>query len=222
MLTHLFRSPRRVQNSFGEASQSLQIAPFDADYLWNENAASFYGQAAANTYTGGIYQEAVSGITPIPAAGYMGASNARYVTYGFELEPDWNADGTGTIAWYIDGKVTWKVTGAAIPARPDQNMGRRIIPVEPLSIIMNLGISDGFQRVHWDELLETWGVSSMMKIDYVRVYQKHGTDPKVSCDPPDHPTAKYIADHPILFNNVNLTVFDRENYAWPKNRLTGC
>jgi beta-glucan synthesis-associated protein KRE6 len=119
---------------------------------WDESVAQFFGTAKANSYTGSVYQEAVSGVADIPAAGYIGATNARYVTYGFEYEPDFAKNGGGFITWYIDGKKTWTVRGNSIPARPAQNMARRLIPVEPMSIIMNLGISDGFQKVHFDEL----------------------------------------------------------------------
>ncbi len=126
----------------------------------------------------------------------MGAANARYVTYGFEYQPDYNADGTGYIVWYIDGVATWRVNGASLPPRPAQNMGRRIIPVEPMTIIMNLGISSGFQQVYWDELQPTWGVSSMMKIDYVRVFQRSGQAAKVTCDPSDYPTKNVGALQP--------------------------
>lgn len=57
-----------------------------------------------------------------------------------------------------------------------------------------------------------------MKVDYVRVYQLPGQT-RVSCDPPDHPTAKYINDHLDLYMNRNLTIFPRDKYKWPKNRL---
>ncbi len=135
------------RNGYGESSQSLQTAPFDADYNWGQDLAEFFGTTRANTYTGGVFQEAVSGIALIPSAGYLGARNARYVTYGFEYEPDWRKNGGGFITFYVDGRKTWTVRGASIPPRPAQNMGQRLIPVEPMTIIMNLGMSNGFQPV---------------------------------------------------------------------------
>jgi hypothetical protein len=33
-----------------------------------------------------------------------------------------------------------------------------------------------------------------VRVDYIRVYTKDGLG-TVGCDPPDYPTAKYIADH---------------------------
>ncbi|KDN50357.1 glycoside hydrolase family 16 protein [Tilletiaria anomala UBC 951] len=202
-------------HSIGEASQSLQTAPFDPDYAWDETAATFYGTAKANSYTGSVYQEAVSGISNIPADSYHDAAGARFVTYGFEYQPDWNKDGSGWITWYMDGKKTWTVTSDSVPARTDINIARRLIPTEPMSIIINLGISSGFQAVHWDEL----DFPGIMLVDYVRVYQLAGTESKTSCDPPDHPTAQYIEDHPDVYTNPNYTIWPRDRYPWPKNRL---
>lgn len=42
-----------------------------------------------------------------------------------------------------------------------------------------------------------------LRIDYVRVWQKG--DPKVGCDPADHPTSEYINNHPDLYANANLS-----------------
>jgi hypothetical protein len=38
------------------------------------------------------------------------------------------------------------------------------------------------------------GADLVFLIDYIRVYTKDGFG-TVGCDPPDYPTAKYIADH---------------------------
>lgn len=58
-----------------------------------------------------------------------------------------------------------------------------------------------------------------MLIDYVRVYQPHGAAQRVSCDPPDHPTAAYIDRHRDLYYNPNITSYSG---TWPRNRITGC
>ncbi|PWN44596.1 concanavalin A-like lectin/glucanase [Ceraceosorus guamensis] len=204
----------------GEASQSLQTAPFDLAYDWDQDVAVLHpgGGTKINSYTGGVYQEAVSGLSPIPNKAYELATNPTFTTFGFEYVPDYDNDGSGYISWYIDGKQTWTVTGASTPPRPNIGIGRRPIPTEPLSIILNLGISEGFQHIEFDTLQ----FPATMKVDYVRVYQRDGQADKTTCDPADHPTADYINRHGDVYNNPNVTQW-RDKYNWPKNRLIdGC
>ncbi|CDU23435.1 related to SKN1-protein involved in sphingolipid biosynthesis [Sporisorium scitamineum] len=209
--------------SHGYASQSYQVAPFDLSYEWNNAtpATQIYDTdiTQINSYKGNVYQEAVSALTQIPDTGYVDSSD-QYVTYGVEYHPDWNENGGGSITWYIAGKPTWSIIGAAMPANPPMDIGQRIISVEPMSIIMNLGMSPTFQRVNFG----AGGVEfpATMSVDYVRVYQMDGQADRISCDPPDHPTAQYIADHPDLYSNYNYTSYEQTKYKWPKNRLTGC
>ena len=96
------------------------------------------------------------------------------------------------------------------------DIGQRTIPTEPMSIVLNMGMSGAFQDLHFDgERAMTFPAKWL--IDYVRVYQLAGRDPMISCDPPDHPTAAYIARHHELYYNRNLTIFpDR----WPLNKIT--
>lgn len=123
-------------------------------------------------------------------------------------------DGSGYITWYVDGKRSWTAPSAVAPAVPKMNISRRLIPVEPMSIIINLGLSSGFQPVHFNEIT----FPAIMLIDHVRVYQLPNQQ-LTSCDPPEYPTAKYINDHPDLYYNVNHSDFPRDMYPWPKNRL---
>ena len=56
-------------------------------------------------------------------------------------------------------------------------------------LIMNLGISENFGTVDYDNLK----FPSTMRVDWIRVYQ----DPdliNIGCDPSDFPTAAYIAE----------------------------
>ncbi|KAN0061985.1 beta-glucan synthesis-associated protein [Thecaphora frezii] len=198
------------------ASQSVQTAPYDVRYEWDNSTATIYNDSITtfNTYTGSTLQEAVSGVTQIPDRGFFGTDD-EFVTFGLAYEPDWNADGSGWVVWYIDGKPTWKVTGASIGPVPELDVSQRTIPTEPMSIIMNLGIASGFQPVHFEE----GGVSfpAYMAFDYVRVYQRPDAI-KVSCDPKDYPTAQYIQDHIKVYSNPNLTLFT-DAYDWPTNKL---
>lgn len=206
----------------GEASQSVQTAPFDVDYAWKNTSAhaTLYDNDISkfNTYTGGIYQEAVSGVTDIPSDAYENAASPRFVKFGAQYTPDWNGNGQGSVTWFVDEKQSWTVRGSAIGPDARIDIGQRLIPVEPMTIIMNLGMSNGFQTIRWPTL----NFPATMKVDYVRVYQPDGQEDRVSCDPADHPTANYIKNHPDIYANPNLTVYPREKYGWPKNRLTGC
>lgn len=210
----------------GYASQSYQVAPFDDEYYFvNSTPATTIHDTAGtdiNIYHGGPFQEAVSAVALVPQRGfedYPGTNEDRWVTYGIEYEPDWNNDGSGYITWYVDNQPTWTITGAALPPRPDMEIGRRTIPTEPMTIIMNLGISPGFQNIDFDP---TTGVKfpATMKFDYVRIYQERGKE-KLSCDPPDHPTKDYIDRHINAYLNANLTRWSAAGYDWPKNQAKG-
>ncbi len=85
------------------------------------------------------------------------------------------------------------------------DIGIRTVSVEPMSIIMNLGMSPTFQRVNFG----AGGVEfpATMAVDYVRVYQLDGQNDRITCDPADHPTAQYINDHLDLYTNPNYTVY---------------
>ncbi|KAJ9476368.1 putative Beta-glucan synthesis-associated protein KRE6 (putative) [Pseudozyma hubeiensis] len=199
----------QIQNhqgvSHGYASQSYQVAPFDLSYEWINTSAAVKiwdsDVTVINPYKGNVYQEAVSSLTQIPDTGYVDSSN-QYLTYGVEYHPDWNENGGGSVTWYVDGKPSWSINGKSMPANPPMDIGIRTISVEPMSIIMNLGMSPTFQRVNFG----AGGVEfpAKMSVDYVRVYQLDGQDDRISCDPPDHPTAQYIADHMELYTNNNL------------------
>lgn len=193
----------------------VQVAPYDADYWWHNQSATFWNGSHANSYTGSVYQEAVSGVATIPSYAYIDADNARYTTFGLEVVPDWDHNGQGSLTWYIDGRRTWHAPASVVDANPITNISRRIIPTEPMSIVMNLGLSSGFQAIYFDEIR----FPARMRVDYVRLYQKASEEPKLSCDPPDHPTAKYINDHADLYFNPNHSDFPKEMFKWPKNRL---
>lgn len=71
-------------------------------------------------------------------------SGAVFTTLGFEYwaNPD-NRD-EGFITWQVDGKPTVRMSVSAMG--PDQGtdgsqVSQRIVPEEPMSIILNLGIS---------------------------------------------------------------------------------
>lgn len=128
----------------GQASQSLQTAPYDESYQWNNGSdyVTLYNPDISkfNSYIGGVYQEAISGLTNIPDDAYDLAPTPRAVKFGAQYTPDWDGNGQGSVTWFIDGKATWTVHGTAIGPNADLNIGQRLIPVEPMAIIMNVSL----------------------------------------------------------------------------------
>ncbi len=231
----------------GEASQSMQLAPFNRDYHFNHSGAEVYDASVSefNNYEGGVYQQAISAVTRIPSQGYELAENPRYVTFGMEYEPDWDLNGGGFVRWFVAGKPSWKMDGTSIGPDKRMEVSQRHVTVEPMAIIINLAIAEGFESPLWDNL----PFPAHFRIDYVRVYQKEGEPAsRLSCSPPDYPTAEvsctavcedqmsrcadgaffsstffqYIKSHPDLYYNNNLTSYKMSKHAWPKNKLTGC
>jgi beta-glucanase (GH16 family) len=91
------------------------------------------------------------------------------------------------------------MTGSALRPDPQTQVGQRLMPEEPMYLILNLGISPNFGAIDYEGLEEMWPVH--MLVDYVRVYQ----DPKkinVGCDPEGFPTTKFIADNLVAFTLV--------------------
>ena len=87
-----------------------------------------------------------------------------------------------------------------------------------MSIIINLGISSGFQHVNWREAI----FPAHMLFDYIRVYQSPGKR-RVTCDPKDYPTSDFINRHKDVYMNANLTTWmNGSGTTWPKNKHLGC
>jgi len=172
-------------------------------------------------------QQAVSGLSHVPSDGFYG-SGKRYVKYGFEYWSDPSNPTTGYIQWMVDGKPTSRMGANAVGPDPidspigpagsglgGSGVGQRLIPEEPMSIILNLGISPNWQTID----LATMTFPTEMLIDYVRVYQRDG-QLNVGCDPPNYPTKNYIDTHLDAYTNVNYTAWP---YAKPKNsQYDGC
>lgn len=55
--------------------------------------------------------------------------------------------GDGEITWYMNGLPTWRVRAGAVGPNPLVDISQRLIPNEPMYIIMNFGMSPGFGEV---------------------------------------------------------------------------
>lgn len=132
----------RVDTQTGMASQTMQLAPFDANYLWNNSTAIYHDPSITewNSYTGGVYQECASGLATIPDSNYAQTSNV-FTTYGFEMYANKNDRANSYITWLSDGKQSWTLPASGLKADPATEVSDRLIPEEPMTIILNLGKS---------------------------------------------------------------------------------
>lgn len=181
----------------GSVSQSFQAAPFDIWYQPDYNFVEVYDNSISsmNGYRGGPFQEALSGVTWLNNQWYDGNG---YQTYGFEYVPG----DAGDITWFVGDQYTWHLDHRAI--RPNGNVGQRVVPQEPMSIIMNLGLSNSFATVFLANLAQL--MPATMRIDYIRIYQDP-SNVQVTCDPEGYPTTDYIAHHAKAYNNPNFTTW---------------
>lgn len=133
----------KTQSVRGQASQSLQMAPFSVDYKPVSNDSyKFYGDTEWNSYRGSVLQQAMSGVSSVPNNAYMKQPDAEYFTFGVQIDPDFDGDGSkGQITWYKGGVASWTAPAAMIGPQSSVGAGQRLVPVEPMSIILNLGTS---------------------------------------------------------------------------------
>ena len=152
-----------------------------------------YSLTTMNSYMGSVYQQAISGVTNLNNTWYDGRA---YQSYAFEYTP--GAD--GRVTWFVGEGATWTLDARALG--PNGNVGQRVVPVEPLSIVANLGMSSGFAALNMTGLGAL--MPATMRVDYVRIYQPEGAE-SVTCDPPGYETTEYIARHAHAYSNPNWT-----------------
>ncbi|KAF9265804.1 SKN1-domain-containing protein [Marasmius fiardii PR-910] len=124
------------------ASQSSQFAPFTHDYNIEDTLEAhfkIYNTTATydNPYHGSPLQQAVSALTKVPAEGFQGMPNRRFVSYDEHFD-------NGFVTFQVDGKPSYRMGVGAVG--PDKGpggsqVGQRIVPEEPMYIILNMGIS---------------------------------------------------------------------------------
>ncbi|KAG4028894.1 hypothetical protein MFRU_018g00060 [Monilinia fructicola] len=197
-------------NRLGVVTQSFQVAPFD---VWYRPDAAFlqipnYNTTNMNAYCGGPFQQAISATTLLNNSWYDGLA---YQKYAFEYEP---GAAQGKIAWFVGEQQTFLLDGRAVG--PNGNVGPRHVSQEPMSMVLNLGISGAWSEV----LLADLGFPTTMRIDYVRIYQRDGEE-SLTCDPPGYETTAYIREHMRAYGNPNLTTWNETGYDWPTNKLMG-
>ncbi|OWZ69788.1 hypothetical protein AYX14_04840 [Cryptococcus neoformans] len=211
-----------VAESRGEVSQSFQVAPYDDRYQSDNSSKNFkhYDTDLTywNTYLGGPFQQAVSSLTRLPRNIYWDqpGDSKQFAVFAMEYQAFPDAREQGYITWWADNKTSWTMYADAVAENPRTGIGRRIIPEEPMAMIVNLHMSNNFQAVDFANL--KW--PNYFRIDYVRVYQKPDQI-SIGCDPEDYPTADYIARHAEVYSNPNLTTWEAAGYTFPKSSMKG-
>lgn len=215
--------------SIGVASQTLQIAPFDIWYEPDYDFVEVYNFSKSNIgpFLGTSVQEMLSTATTLNETWFQNVVDPNNSTivlkdretyfqkYGVEYESFKKKRQDNYLTFLIGEEKMSTVTGNAL--HPNGNIGWREIPKEPMSLILNLGISMAWTTIEWANIV----FPVEFQIDYVRVYQPPGRT-KLTCDPQDYPTIDYINKHINAYMNPNLTTWEQAGYSFPKNKLTGC
>jgi len=164
---------------------------------------------------GGPFQQAVSAVSFVDNANY---NNLGFQTYGVEWWADPKNRDDGYVSWFQGQDKMWTMTAAAVGPDSETQVAQRPVGEEPMSIILNLGLSPGFQQQDWKNLK----FPSTMYIDYIRIYQREGVN-NVGCSPSDYPTADYIQNHLNAYSDANLTTWAAAGYDFPRNSVyDGC
>lgn len=104
------------------------------------------------------------------------------------------------VVWYLDNEPLFEAGQEALspkrsPSNPDFYVGQRDVPTEPMSMLLNVAISD-HGVMNWNRHMK---FPITMEVDYVRIYQNPKKGHSITCDPSSHPTKKYIEANPSVF-----------------------
>lgn len=120
-------------NREGQASQSFQVAPFNAGYLFNNQTSAVTINDPTitkfNNFKGSVTQQAISGVSQIGTTAYGGLA---YQTYGYEWFSDPNHRDQGFISWYVGNTTMWTMNPTAVGPEAETEIAQRLIPEEPM------------------------------------------------------------------------------------------
>jgi hypothetical protein len=126
----------------GQASQSLQTAPFNYQYAWSNASAiesiTNTSQTVINSYRGGQYQQALSAQSYVNNSNYGGGG---FGVYSYEWWANPGSRNEGYIQWSVDGADTWRVNTSALVGDSVTGISDRLIPEEPMYLILNFGMA---------------------------------------------------------------------------------
>lgn len=123
----------------GVVSQSLQLAPFDDHYVIPDNSSRSVTNldpefTRPNGWVGGEFQQAASHLTDIPRSAYR-MTGDDFSVWGFELHAEPENRDNGYITWVGDNRGAWTLRASGIGANPRVDLGPRLIPEEPMSLV---------------------------------------------------------------------------------------
>ncbi|KAI5948979.1 SKN1 [Candida theae] len=110
-----------IHGVIGRVSQSLQIAPYDIWYMPDYDFIEIYNASVTlmNTYAGGPFQQAVSGVTMLNTTWYQfGEDAGKFQKFGYEYLND---DANGYITWFVGDDPTFSMKSKAL--HPNGNIG---------------------------------------------------------------------------------------------------
>lgn len=197
----------------GEVSQSAQWAPFNHAWVWDNSSANMIVNnpsiSRLNSFVGSATQQATSVVTKTNPNCYE-YEGGCYSIYGFEYKPGYD---NAYISWVSDNQASWTLNAAGVGPDPVVDISARVVPQEPMYIIVNLGMSKNFGAVDFTHLT----FPNHLRIDYIRIYQPPQAI-NIGCSPPNFPTQDYINKYIGAYTNPNLTTW-RGDYGqtFPKN-----
>ncbi|ONH67934.1 Beta-glucan synthesis-associated protein KRE6 [Cyberlindnera fabianii] len=212
---------------FGVAAQTLQVAPFDVWYLPNYDFVAVHNitKSNLNSYLGTPFQEMVSVQTTVNESWYenvvsaseptrrLEGSQTYFQKYVTEYQSKSKDPMENYVRFFLGDEPTATIIGPALA--PNGNVGWRDMPKEPMSIVLNLGLSESWSMIQW----LNFNFPLTFEIDYVRIYQPKGARDGLTCNPPDYPTTEYINNHLNAYMNPNLTRWEDAGYTIPRNKL---
>lgn len=146
----IFEAEKDKDNGVGQVvSQSAQFAPFTHDYLYDNSTEANHkifdtSRTRPNSYHGSAVQQSVSSLTRVPSDMFQGQGK-NFKVFGFEYWSDPNNPLDGYVQWVVDGTPSHRLGAGAVGPDPlelgGSGVGQRLIPLEPMSIVLNLGIS---------------------------------------------------------------------------------
>lgn len=163
-----------------------------------------YQISTLNPYHGGPLQQSISCSTNINNDWYDGKEYQKYAI-------EYKTGAEGYITWFVGDEPSYTITGQALG--PNGNIGQRPITMEPMAVVMNLGMGASFAPIN--KTIQEW-FPAKMRFSYLRIYQDEDLE-SVSCDPDGYPTLKYIEDHLAAYTNTNYTTWEDAGYDTPKN-----
>ncbi len=205
----------------GITTQSVQMAPYNIYYMPDYDFVEIHNLSitSMNSWPGGPFQQALVGTSMLNPewqefldATATPQAQRTFQNYGFEYLND---DTNGYVQFFIGDKPTYTVYADTFHA--DGNIDTRLLTKEPMSIILNFGMSLSWAYIDWANIM----FPMTMLINSVRIYQPPDQI-SVTCDPPDFPTYNYIQNHLPAYFNANNTSWEMAGYKFPKNKLTGC